>query len=284
MSDGPEPPGPPIQAVMIPLTPFQQDSPRLWYTETMRGTVTDPGGDLELIDSAIAKRAVTVEKILITDCHPYHAGGTKDPARRLAVPVEGQCRMSGFAGAMEFEPDRRRKDGDTVSVGNVTMDVIHRPGHTPGHVVFVHRGDEFAMVGDVLFQGSIGRSEFPTGNHDELVASIRNKLFPLGDDTAFITGHGPPCTSGQERWTNPFFCDMALGWPDRFVRRRPAGLWKCHEMSACVRRTGMSRNGDRGLVAMRVAWGEDSDSGRRCAERVGTGWRSCSCRKGGLGA
>lgn len=119
--------------------------------------------------------------------------------------------MSGFASAMEFEPDRWLKDGETVSVGNVTMDVIHRPGHTPGHVVFVHRGDGFALVGDVLFQGSIDRSEFPTGNHDELVASIRNKLLPLGDDTAFITGHGPPSTCGQERWTIPFVSDTALG-------------------------------------------------------------------------
>ena len=119
--------------------------------------------------------------------------------------------MSGFARAVEFEPNRWLKDGETVSVGNVTMDMNHRPGHMPGHVVFLHRGDGFAVVGDVLFQGSIDRSEFPTGNHDELVASMRNKLLPLGDDTAFITGHGAPSTSGQERWTIPFVSDTALG-------------------------------------------------------------------------
>ncbi len=226
MSDAaPEQPKPPIQAVMIPVTPFQQNCSLLWCTETMRGAVTDPGGDLELIESAIAERAVTVEKILITHGHLDHAGGTKDLAERLAVPVEGpheadifwigrmeeQSRMFGFAGAREFEPDRWLKDGDTVSFGNVTMDAIHCPGHTPGHVVFVHRGAGFAVVGDVLFQGSIGRSDFPMGNHDELVASIRNKLFPLGDDIAFIPGHGPPSTFGQERRTNPFVSDMALG-------------------------------------------------------------------------
>ena len=226
MSDAaPEQPKPPIQAVMIPVTPFQQNCSLLWCTETMRGAVTDPGGDLELIESAIAERAVTVEKILITHGHLDHAGGTKDLAERLAVPVEGpheadifwigrmeeQSRMFGFAGAREFEPDRWLKDGDTVSFGNVTMDVIHCPGHTPGHVVFVHRGAGFAVVGDVLFQGSIGRSDFPMGNHDELVASIRNKLFPLGDDIAFIPGHGPPSTFGEERRSNPFVSDIALG-------------------------------------------------------------------------
>ena len=210
---------------MIPVTPFQQNCSLLWCTETMRGAVTDPGGDLELIESAIAERAVTVEKILVTHGHLDHAGGTKDLAERLRVPVEGpheadlfwisqmeeQSRMFGLAGAREFEPDRWLDDGDTVSFGNVTMDVIHCPGHTPGHVVFVHRRAGFAVVGDVLFQGSIGRTDFPMGNHDDLIASIRNKLFPLGDDIAFIPGHGPPSTFGQERQTNPFVSDIALG-------------------------------------------------------------------------
>lgn len=223
--DAPQTPKPPIQAVMIPVTPFQQNCSLLWCTETMRGAVTDPGGDLELIESAIAERAVTVEKILVTHGHLDHAGGTKDLAERLRVPVEGpheadlfwigqmeeQSRMFGLAGAREFEPDRWLEDGDTVSFGNVTMDVIHCPGHTPGHVVFVHRRAGFAVVGDVLFQGSIGRTDFPMGNHDDLIASIRNKLFPLGDDIAFIPGHGPPSTFGQERQTNPFVSDIALG-------------------------------------------------------------------------
>jgi len=224
-SDAPETPKPPLQAVMIPVTPFQQNCSLLWCTETMRGAVTDPGGDLELIEHAIAERAVTVEKILVTHGHLDHAGGTKDLAERLKVPVEGpheadifwigqmeeQGRMFGLAGAREFEPDRWLKDGETVSFGNVTMDVIHCPGHTPGHVVFVHRAAGFAVVGDVLFQGSIGRTDFPMGNHDDLIASIRNKLFPLGDDIAFIPGHGPVSTFGQERRTNPFVSDIALG-------------------------------------------------------------------------
>ena len=216
---------PPIQAVMIPVTPFQQNCSLLWCTETMRGAVTDPGGDLELIESAIAEQAVTVEKILITHGHLDHAGGTKDLAERLQVPVEGpheadifwigrmeeQSRMFGFAGAKAFEPDRWLTDGDTVRFGNVTMDVIHCPGHTPGHVVFVHRDAGFAVVGDVLFQGSIGRTDFPMGNHEDLIASIRKKLFPLGDDIAFIPGHGPPSTFGHERRSNPFVSDSALG-------------------------------------------------------------------------
>ena len=216
---------PPIQAVMIPVTPFQQNCSLLWCTGTMRGAVTDPGGDLELIESAIAERAVSVEKILITHGHLDHAGGTKDLAARLKVPVEGpheadiywigrmeeQSRMFGFAGAKAFEPDRWLTDGDTVSFGNVTMDVIHCPGHTPGHVVFVHREAGFAVVGDVLFQGSIGRTDFPMGNHEDLIASIRDKLFPLGDDIAFIPGHGPPSTFGHERRSNPYVSDIALG-------------------------------------------------------------------------
>ena len=227
MSDdaAPEPPKPPIQAVMIPVTPFQQNCSLVWCTGTMRGAVTDPGGDLELIESAIEERAVTVEKILVTHGHLDHAGGTKDLAARLGVPVEGpheadifwigqmeeQGRMFGLAGAKPFEPDRWLKDGDTVSFGNITMDVVHCPGHTPGHVVFVHRAAGFAVVGDVLFQGSIGRTDFPMGNHDDLISSIRNKLFPLGDDITFIPGHGPPSTFGQERQTNPFVSDIALG-------------------------------------------------------------------------
>lgn len=227
MSDAaaPEPPEPPIRAVTIPVTPFQQNCSLLWCTETMRGAVADPGGDLDLIESAIAERAVTVEKILVTHGHLDHAGGTKDLAERLGVPVEGpheadlfwigrmeeQGRMFGLAGARAFEPDRWLEDGDTVGFGHVSMDVIHCPGHTPGHVVFVHRGAGFAVVGDVLFQGSIGRTDFPMGNRDDLIASIRNKLFPLGDDIVFIPGHGPPSTFGHERRSNPFVSDIALG-------------------------------------------------------------------------
>jgi len=216
----------PIQAVLIPVTPFQQNCSLLWCTETMRGAVTDPGGDLELVGEAIKEKSVTVEKILITHGHLDHAGGAKDLADKLGVPVEGpheddifwisqmeeQSHRFGFAGAKVFEPDRWLTDGDTVTFGNVSMDVIHCPGHTPGHVVFIHKGAGLAVVGDVLFQGSIGRTDFPKGNHDDLIASIRKKLFPLGDDITFIPGHGPLSTFGHERQSNPYVSDIAIGF------------------------------------------------------------------------
>jgi len=216
---------PPIQAVLIPVTPFQQNCSLIWCTATMKGAVTDPGGDLELVESAIKEHGVTVEKILITHGHLDHAGGTKDLAAKLQVPVEGphkddlfwieqleeQSARFGFAGAKVFEPDRWLNDGDTVSFGDITMDVVHCPGHTPGHVVFVHVGAGLAVVGDVLFQGSIGRTDFPRGNHEDLISSIRDKLFPLGDDITFIPGHGAPSTFGHERQSNPYVSDIAVG-------------------------------------------------------------------------
>ncbi len=207
-----------IRATIVPVTPFEQNCSIVWSEDTMKGAVVDPGGDLDRILGAAKKLGVTIEKILITHGHIDHAGGTAKLARELDVPVEGpqqedrfwlermpdQSRMFGFPDVESFEPDRWLEDGDTVTVGGETLQVIHCPGHTPGHVVFFHSQARLAMVGDVLFAGSIGRTDFPRGDHQTLIDSIRDKLFPLGDDVVFIPGHGPTSTFGKERESNPF--------------------------------------------------------------------------------
>jgi glyoxylase-like metal-dependent hydrolase (beta-lactamase superfamily II) len=207
-----------LQASIVPVTPFQQNCSILWCDRTRKAAVVDPGGDLDRIRAAVAQLGVTVEKILLTHGHIDHAGGTAELARELGVPVEGpqeedrfwiegmpqQSQRFGFPPVESFEPDRWLHDGDTVTVGEERFDVIHAPGHTPGHVVFVHRQARLAIVGDVLFAGSIGRTDFPRGDHQTLVDSIRHKLFPLGDDITFIPGHGPTSTFGEERASNPF--------------------------------------------------------------------------------
>lgn len=207
-----------IQAHSLPVTPFQQNCTILWCERTKKAAVVDPGGDVDDILSAVSKLGVTVDKILITHGHLDHAGGAARLARELNVPIEGpqredafwingmaqQSQMFGIAGVEVFTPTRWLEDGDQVSVGDEILDVIHAPGHTPGHVVFVHPGARLALVGDVLFAGSIGRTDFPRGDHAALVRSIRDKLFPLGDDIVFIPGHGPRSTFGEERMHNPF--------------------------------------------------------------------------------
>ena len=207
-----------MQYRVIPVTPFQQNCSLLWCEETKKAAVVDPGGDIERILAAVAKSGVEVEKILLTHGHIDHAGGTAELRRRLGVPVEGPQReerfwidqlpqqsvMFGFQGVEAFTPDRWLEQGDTVAFGNVELEVLHCPGHTPGHVVFFHRASRLAVVGDVLFQGSIGRTDFPRGDHEVLLRSIRERLFPLGDDVTFIPGHGPLSTFGEERQTNPF--------------------------------------------------------------------------------
>jgi len=209
---------------IIPVTPFDQNCSLLWEASSRRAVVVDPGGDVDDILAAIATHGLTVERILLTHGHIDHVGGTAELAGRLgvpAIPVEGpqradafwldqlpeQCRMFGFPATPALAPDRWLEDGDTVAVGGLTLDVIHTPGHTPGHVCFIHRPSQLAVVGDVLFAGSIGRSDFPRGNHADLIASIRTKLFPLGDDFSFIPGHGPMSTFGAERRSNPFVAD-----------------------------------------------------------------------------
>lgn len=210
-----------LSVAIIPVTAFAQNCSILMCNKSKKAAVVDPGGDLERIIEQLQRMGATAEKILLTHAHIDHAGGTAALARQLNVPIEGpqegdlfwiqglpnQSAMFGFPPAEVFTPDRWLHDNDTVTVGEVTLQVIHTPGHTPGHVVFYSPENKLALVGDVLFQGSIGRTDFPQGNHEQLVHSIRAKLFPLGDDITFIPGHGPESTFGQERRTNPFVAD-----------------------------------------------------------------------------
>jgi glyoxylase-like metal-dependent hydrolase (beta-lactamase superfamily II) len=214
----------PLKAVILPVTAFQQNCTLLWCTRTMKGAFVDAGGDLPRLKSAAEKFGVTIEKLLVTHGHIDHCGATGILAEELAVPIEGpheddrfwieklgdDGRAYGLSGR-PFEPDRWLVDGDRVTVGELEMDVVHCPGHTPGHIVFHHAASHFALVGDVLFQGSIGRTDFPRGNHDQLISSITRKLWPLGGETAFVPGHGPMSTFGHERRDNPFVSDAALG-------------------------------------------------------------------------
>lgn len=212
-----------MQAAIIPVTPFVQNCSLLWCTETMTGAVVDPGGEIDRILAAAESQDVAIERILVTHGHADHCGGVAALRDRLGVPVEGpheddrfwidqlpeQSLRFGLEQAQAFEPDRWLHEGDEVSFGEVTMQVIHCPGHTPGHIVFFAAAQRLAVVGDVLFAGSIGRTDFPRGDHADLIASIRNKLWPLGDDVTFIPGHGPASTFGRERRSNPFVGDLA---------------------------------------------------------------------------
>lgn len=206
------------RAMIVPVTPLTQNCTLLWCEASARGVVIDPGGDLDRVHAAIAQAGVTVERIWLTHGHIDHAGSAEALRETLKVPVEGphradefllrslveQGRKWGMPESRNVTPDRWLDEGDTVSVGEVSFDILHCPGHSPGSVVFVNRTQNFALVGDVLFQGSIGRSDLPGGDHAALLQSIRTKLLPLGDDMAFICGHGPTSTIGQERATNPF--------------------------------------------------------------------------------
>ena len=214
-----------IQVTIVPVTAYQQNCSIIKCLDTGRGALVDPGGDVERPLQAAEKMGVTVEKILLTHGHMDHCAAADVLRQQLGVPIEGPekedafwidrlpewCRMSGFPHADAFVPDRWLEQGDTVTVGAQTLQVFHCPGHTPGHVVFLHAGERVAWVGDVLFQGSIGRTDFPRGDHDQLIASIRETLFPLGDDITFVPGHGPTSTFGQERRSNPFVADTRYG-------------------------------------------------------------------------
>jgi glyoxylase-like metal-dependent hydrolase (beta-lactamase superfamily II) len=213
-----------MKAVVIPVTPLQQNATLLWCTKTMRGAFTDSGGDLDRLKAAAAQHKVTVEKILITHGHIDHCGSAKILADELGVPIEGpheedrfwidrleeDGRKYGIVGR-PFEPERWLADGDQVRVGDLVFDVYHCPGHTPGHVVFHHPESHVAFVGDVLFKGSIGRTDFPRGNHQDLIDAIVTRLWPLGDGTTFVPGHGPMSSFGAERQSNPFVADRVLG-------------------------------------------------------------------------
>ncbi|WP_286237108.1 MBL fold metallo-hydrolase [Neptuniibacter halophilus] len=203
---------------IIPVTPFQQNCSLICCEKTNKAAVVDPGGDLDKILSVVAEEGVELEKILLTHAHIDHAGGTSELAERQGLPIEGphkgdqfwidglaqQSQMFNFPPCEVFTPGRWLEDGDKVVVGETELAVIHCPGHTPGHVVFYNPEDQVALVGDVLFNGSIGRTDFPQGNHQELIDSIKNKLFPLGPDVEFIPGHGPGSTFGQEMQSNPY--------------------------------------------------------------------------------
>ncbi len=207
-----------LGATIVPVTLFQQNCTVLWCTKTMRAVVIDPGGDLDQVRRAIDQAKVTVEKIWLTHGHIDHAGGAAELKQELGVPIEGPHRAEQFllehvaASGLKFGifaarnvlPDRWLDNGDSVAIGDHAFDVLHCPGHSPGSVVFVNRAERFAVMGDVLFRGSVGRTDLPGGDHAALIAAIRTKLLPLGDDIAFICGHGPGSTLGRERTSNPF--------------------------------------------------------------------------------
>lgn len=214
-----------LQFHTVPVTPFQQNCTLLWCDKSLRAAVVDPGGDIERILAAVDERGLKLEKILLTHGHLDHVGGTAALARQLQLPIEGpqrednfwieqlplQTQMFGFPPVETFTPNRWLEQGDTVTVGDEELEVYHCPGHTPGHVIFFYRAGNLALVGDVLFAGSIGRTDFPKGDHDTLIRSITERLWPLGDQVRFIPGHGPMSTFGQERQTNPFVADKRFG-------------------------------------------------------------------------
>ena len=206
---------------IIPVTGFQQNCTLVWCSKTKEAAVIDPGGDQDKILARVDALQLALTQIWLTHGHIDHAGATGDLAEKLNLPIIGpqkndafwiealaqQSQMFGFPVAKPFTPSRWLEDGDTVQVGEQVFQVLHCPGHTPGHVVFYHADTQLAQVGDVLFQGSIGRTDFPQGNHDDLIRSIREKLFPLGDDVRFIPGHGAMSNFGRERTSNPFCGD-----------------------------------------------------------------------------
>ena len=213
-----------LNAAVIPVTPFQQNCALLFDETSRQAAVIDPGGEVERILAAIDQQAAQVEKIVLTHGHIDHAGGAAALKAALeqragaSVPIEGpdprdrflleglaaQGRAFGITDAQDLTPDRWLAEGEELAIAGETFRILHCPGHTPGHLVFVSTSLPFAIVGDVLFRGSIGRTDFPYGDHDALLAAIRDKLLPLADDVAFLCGHGPGSTIGLERHSNPF--------------------------------------------------------------------------------
>jgi len=207
-----------LRFVIIPVTSYQQNCSLLICEETNKAAIVDPGGDIDTILNVIKEEKAIPEIILVTHAHLDHAGGVAELAKKLSLPIEGpqqedifwldafpsQIQTFGFPHCDSFTPTRWLNDGDTVKVGEQILEVIHCPGHTPGHVIFFHPQSKLAVVGDVLFNGSIGRTDFPKGSFDTLISSIKEKLWPLGKDIKFIPGHGPMSTFGQEMKSNPY--------------------------------------------------------------------------------
>ena len=210
---------------IVPVTHYQQNCSIIWCEQSKKAAVVDPGGDIPRVLAELKQLGVTLEKIILTHGHMDHVGGTAALLQATGVPVEGphrddafwlhmldqQAAMMGFEPQPTFEPERWLVHGDTVSVGQAQLQVLHCPGHTPGHVVLFSQPDRLAWVGDVLFKGSVGRTDFPKGNQQQLVASIVQRLWPLGDDVRFIPGHGDMSTFGDERLNNPFVADKNFG-------------------------------------------------------------------------
>ena len=213
-----------MKLAVVPVTPFQQNCSLVICPATHRAAFVDPGGEVDRLLRLLDQRGATLETILVTHGHIDHCGGVAELAERTGVPVEGpqredrfwidqldmQGRMFGVPGARAFTPDRWLEGGDEVTVGDLRLQVRHCPGHTPGHVIFAATGHDLAFVGDVLFKGSIGRTDFPRGDHATLLRSITTQLWPLGDAMQFVPGHGPMSTFGHERRTNPFVGDAVL--------------------------------------------------------------------------
>jgi len=203
---------------IIPVTAFVQNCSLIWCAKTGSAAIVDPGGDAEMIKQAVAAAPVTIESILLTHGHLDHVGAAAELAASYGVPVVGpdqrdaiwlenlpeQSRMFGLPECAPLTPARWLKEGDSVAVGKVQLEVLHTPGHTPGHIVFFDRVGRLLVSGDVIFNGGVGRTDFPQGNHQHLISAIKEKLLPLGDDVAFLPGHGPGSTLGHERKTNPF--------------------------------------------------------------------------------
>lgn len=214
-----------MQYEIIPVTHYQQNCSLVWCESTKKAAIIDPGGEVERITRRIADHGLTLEKIILTHGHMDHVGGAAELAMLTGVPIIGphkedqfwlsmldqQAMMMGFAAQEALVPSQWLNCGERVSVGEIELDVYHCPGHTPGHVVLFCAAAKVAWVGDVLFKGSIGRTDFPRGDYQTLVNSIRGKLWPLGDEVIFIPGHGDRSTFGEERRNNPFVADERFG-------------------------------------------------------------------------